>query len=298
MQCKAQRDLSVKHLLRNGWLLERVLFGGVQDSTKAIPSVKFFVQIVDAGYCQGSSPCASPSAISPSVSLYSSGNNSTAGAADLGESAACTSSSSDSISLRGCQSQIRPGSGKGVVLSHGMGFVMAKKMVVGQVGDGRLYAVVDGGGWKELSTNSSSLDNTLLVTKSDDSLELLPTAPSSPLRGSGDTTTPESSNSSMSTPNLISSPCPSSAQSALNSAEAEMIAKAEAARRAVAEDFELEAARADLHLEAFRLQQKLPKLEAAKRKTTQVNDNSEVDARRDDTRGAEDSEKIEAEPMC
>ena len=294
MQCKAQRDLSVKHLLRNGWLLERVLFGGVQDSTKAIPSVKFFVQIVDAGYCRGSNPCASPRAFSPS----SSGSNSTAGATDLGESAACTSSSSDSISLRGCQSQIRPGSGKGVVLSHGMGFVMAKSMVVGQVGDGRLYAVVDGGGWKELSTTSSSLDNTLLAAKSDDSLELLPTAPSTPLRESGDTTTPESSNSSVSTPNLISSPCPSSAQSALNSAEAEMSAKTEAARRAIAEVVELDADRADVHLEAVRLQQKLPKLEAAKRKTTQVTDTSEVDVRRDDARGAEDREKIEAEPMC
>lgn len=296
MQCKAQRDLSVKHLLRNGWLLERVLFGGVQDSTKAIPSVKLFVQIVDAGYCRGSNPCASPRALRPS----SSGNNSTAGATDLGESAACTSSSSDSISLRGCQSQIRPGSGKGVVLSHGMGFVMAKSMVVGQVGDGRLYAVVDGGGWKEVSTNSSSLDNTLLAAKSEDSLELLPTAPSTPLRESGDNTTPESSNSSVSTPNLISSPCPSSAQSALNSAEAEMSAKTEAARRAIAEVVELDADRAsaDVHLEAFRLQQKLPKLEAAKRKTTQVTDISEVDVRRDDARGAGDREKIEAEPMC
>ena len=89
VQCKAQRDLSVKHLLRNGSKLERVLFGAVQYSTKAIPSVKFCVQIVDTEYYWGSSQCASPRALTPSsFSLYSSENSSTAGAADRGESVA------------------------------------------------------------------------------------------------------------------------------------------------------------------------------------------------------------------
>jgi len=174
VQLRAQREVSVKHLLRNGSKKELIVFGRVQDSTQALPSLKILAQIVDVG---GLSACTSPEAPGTgSVSLYSSGDSSLAGVP------AAPGSSG--------------GLGNDLILSHGIGFVKSNSIKLDQVDDGRMHAVVDGT-FEELNLNTTvSPSSSLFLATSPDSPELVV-----PRSRSGDTnTTFASSTSSLSTP--------------------------------------------------------------------------------------------------